>query len=248
MWVEGRVLQRRDWTDKLFSLKIDAKIAPFIAGQFIKLSLPSEDKRIARAYSLVNPPGTDYIEVLAVAVEEGELSPRLQDLSPGDVLQVSASATGFLTLSELPDSPVEGRQLWMLATGTAVGPFISMLGTAEPWERFEHLVLVYGVRRAEDLAYLDELQALAASRPRLQLILSVTRETVPGALHKRIPDALASGELEAVSGLTLSAEHSQVMICGNPEMVAGTQALLLERGLCKNLRRTPGQITVEKYW
>lgn len=248
MWVEAKVLARRDWTDKLFSLQIAAGISPFIAGQFIKLSLQHEERRLARAYSLVNPPGTDYVEILAVAVEDGQLSPKLQDLKVGDTLEVSASAAGFMTLNELPEAPREGRQLWMLSTGTAVGPFISMLKTDEPWLRFEHLVLVYGVRYGADLAYLEELRALASSNPNFTLLLSVTREALADAMTSRIPDALASGELESRAGLSLSPEHSQVMICGNPGMVADTQSMLLERGLTKNLRRDPGQITVEKYW
>ncbi|WP_372870286.1 ferredoxin--NADP reductase [Shewanella sp.] len=248
MWVEGTIQGRRDWTDKLFSLQIKADISPFIAGQFIKLSLQHEERRVGRAYSLVNPPGSEYLEVLAVAVEDGQLSPKLQDLDVGDTVEVSATATGFMTLDELPRADRTGRQLWMLATGTAIGPFISMLKTPEPEARFEHLVVVYGVRHAEDLAYLADLQALATANPNFHLVLSVTREPFPQALQQRIPQALASGELEAMTGLSLSPEYSQVMICGNPGMVAECQTLLLERGLVKNLRRAPGNITVEKYW
>ncbi|MBT1444316.1 ferredoxin--NADP reductase [Shewanella sp. JM162201] len=248
MWVTGEVVARRDWTDKLFSLRIKAQIAPFIAGQFIKLSLGGDEKRLARAYSLVNAPDDDCLEVLAVAVEDGQLSPKLQDLNTGDKLEVSASAAGFMTLNELPLAPRQGRKLWMLATGTAVGPFISMLRTAEPWQLFDHLVLVYGVRYAQDLAYLDELRALERSQPQFQLQLSVTREHCEHAMGVRIPDAIASGLLESRSGLLLTKEDSQVMICGNPDMVAESLRLLLERGLEKNLRRAPGQITLEKYW
>ncbi|QSX40201.1 ferredoxin--NADP reductase [Shewanella cyperi] len=247
MWVEGTVISRIDWTDTLFSLRIRAPLAPFIAGQFIKLSRVLDDKRIARAYSLVNPPGSDFLEILAVTVEEGQLSPRLQELKPGDRIEVTATAAGFMTLNELPKDI--GKHLWMLATGTAIGPFVSMLATAEPWDRFERLVLVYGVRHRADLAYLDELKALQAKYPdKFSLILSVTREAVDGALQCRIPEALASGELERLAALALSPTDSQVMICGNPDMLASAQQLLLERGLTKNLRRAPGNITVEKYW
>ncbi len=56
MWTRGRVIERIDWSDKLFSLRIAAELAPFIPGQFIKLSQVQDDKRVARAYSLVIPP------------------------------------------------------------------------------------------------------------------------------------------------------------------------------------------------
>lgn len=249
MWTTGRVVERIDWSDKLFSLKIAAQIAPFIAGQFIKLSQVKDDKRIARAYSLVNPPGADYVEVLAVKVEQGLLSPNLQLLAVGDEIEVSSKAAGFMVLDELPKGECQGKHLWFLATGTAVGPFISMMDTPEPWDRFERVILVYGVREAKDLAYLAKLKAFAAQYPsQFSLVLSVTREALEGALTCRIPDGLQSGEIERAAGVSLNAQDSQVMICGNPGMISDSQQILLDKGLSKNLRSAPGQITVEKYW
>ncbi len=154
-----------------------------------------------------------------------------------------------MTLDEIPKGAGQGRHLWLLATGTAVGPFLSMLDTPEPWQRFEKVVLVYGVREAKDLAYLDKIKAYAAQYPdQFILCLTVTREKVDDALQCRIPDGLVSGEIERKVGLTINAADSQVMICGNPGMISGAQAALLDKGLAKNLRRAPGQITVEKYW
>ncbi|QQX81187.1 ferredoxin--NADP reductase [Shewanella sp. KX20019] len=249
MWIEGKVIERNDWSDKLFSLKIKVDIGNFIAGQFIKLSRVVNDKRIGRAYSLVNPPGTDYIEVLAVAVDDGLLSPNLQALASGDVIDVATKATGFMTLDELPKDDHKGKHLWFLATGTAVGPFISMMATAEPWRNYQKVVLVYGVREAQDLAYLEQLRAFEIQYPsQFELVLLVTREPVDGALSCRIPDGLLNGEIEALAGINISAKESQVMICGNPGMITDAQQVLKDRGLAKNLRRAPGQITVEKYW
>ena len=249
MWTVGRVIERIDWNDKLFSLKIAADIEPFTAGQFIKLSQVRDDKRVARAYSVVNPPGTDYVEILAVAVEDGQLSPTLQSLAIGDEIDVTTKAAGFMVLDEIPAGDAQGKHLWFLATGTAVGPFISMMETDAPWQRFERVVLVYGVREAQDLAYLAQLQSLVKLHPeQFSLVLSVTRDSYPGALQCRIPDGLLSGEIEAAAGLKISATDSQVMICGNPGMITDAQQILLDKGLSKNLRRAPGQITVEKYW
>ncbi|MDB2386788.1 ferredoxin--NADP reductase [Shewanella sp.] len=249
MWIEGSVIERHDWSDKLFSLKIKADTGQFIAGQFTKLSQVIDGKRIGRAYSLVNPPGTDYVEILIVAVDDGLLSPNLQALNEGDVIDVAAKATGFMTLDELPKDEHKGKHLWFLATGTAVGPFISIMATDEPWQSYQKVVLVYGVREAADLAYLALLREFEATYPeQFKLVLSVTREEVAGALRCRIPDGLNNGDIEAAAGVTLSAKDSQVMICGNPGMITGAQQALKDKGLVKNLRRAPGQITVEKYW
>ncbi|MGZ9897368.1 ferredoxin--NADP reductase [Shewanella gaetbuli] len=249
MWVKGEIIQRVDWNDKLFSLKIKAPIAPYIAGQFIKLSQLKEDKRVARAYSIVNAPGDDFIEVLAVAVEDGQLSPQLQSLSIGDTIDVSPKASGFMTLDEIPQGELQGKHLWLLSTGTAVGPFISMLLTSEPWERFEKVVLVYGVRLAVDLAYINIIQQLQLQYPeQFCFVPIVTRESYDGALNCRIPQAIDSGLLQKQLQLDINPQDSQVMICGNPGMIADAQNTLEELGLTKNLRRAPGQITVEKYW
>ncbi|NRD72589.1 ferredoxin--NADP reductase [Shewanella sp. VB17] len=246
MWIEGEVIERIDWCENLFSLKIKVDLEPYIAGQFIKLSQVINDKRIARAYSIVNAPNSDFIEVLAVSVLDGLLSPNLQKLKVGECIQVSAKAAGFMTLEEVPP---QGKDLWLLATGTAVGPFISILETVEPWDRFEHVVLVYGVREAKDLAYKNKLLQLEKKYPnQFKLLFSVTREPYPNALTSRISTALESGEIERHLGLNITAENSQVMLCGNPEMIKDANRILLEKGLSKNLRRAPGQITIEKYW
>ncbi|MPY23465.1 ferredoxin--NADP reductase [Shewanella psychropiezotolerans] len=249
MWIEGEVVGRVDWNDKLFSLKIRADVQPFIAGQFIKLSQVMGDKRVGRAYSIVNSPGGDIIEVLAVSVEDGQLSPNLQQLKVGDKLDVSPKASGFMTLEEIPNTSFEGKQLWLLATGTAVGPFISMLETDEPWNRFETVVLVYGVRLAEDLAYKEQLLQLERRYPnQFKLVFSVTREDLPEAIQTRISIGIQSGEIQKLVGVEITAQDSQVMLCGNPDMISDTNKILLDMGLAKNLRRAPGQITVEKYW
>ncbi len=245
MWVEGQVIKRIDWNERLFSLQIKADIAPFVAGQFIKLSELQQGKRVARAYSLVNPPKTDYLEVLAIKVEDGTLSPNLHNLQVGDAIEVSSVAAGFLVLDEVPAA----EHLWLVATGTGVGPYLSMLATDQLWQRFAKVVLVYGVRYIRDLAYLEELELYQRRFPQ-QFILQtiVTRENYSGALSSRIPEAIDDASLEQAVGLPLTAESSQVMLCGNPEMIRAALQALERKGLNKNLRRKPGQVTVERYW
>lgn len=244
MWIEGTIMKRKDWNNKLFSLLIQADIAPFEPGQFIKVALSLEDKRISRAYSLVNPPGSDMLEILVVAVENGRLSPALANLQVGDRLQVSAKASGFMTLDGIPPC----RDLWLLATGTAVGPFISMLRCEQIWEQFENIVLVYGVRYAEDLAYIDELNEIALLLPQFRLCLSVTRESMDAAYSKRLTNLLSEGILEKDLALAINPTNSHLILCGNPQMVSETQQLLQQRGLVMHLKRQAGHISVEKYW
>ena len=152
---------------------------------------------------------------------------------------------GFFILGELPDADT----LWMLATGTAVGPFLSILTTTEVWERYRNIVLVHAVRTAEQLSYGDEISSLRDQHPeQLQFIPFVSREDTDFAIKARVPVAIEDGRLEQRAGIRITASDSQVMICGNPEMVSDTMTVLERRGLKKNRRRDPGQITTEQYW
>lgn len=245
--VAGKVVGRKQWTETLFSIQIDADILPFQAGQFGRVGLPigEEGKPVLRPYSFVNPPHERPLEFCYVIVPGGPLSVRLPTLAAGDDILINAKANGFLVLSEVPDA----RQLWMLSTGTAIGPFISILKTEECWKRFDELILVHAVRYAAELAYRDEIARLCeAGGGRLRYIPFVSREKTDFALSGRIPAALANGELAQAAGVTFSPEESQFMLCGNPQMVKDTSDTLQQAGFARNRRRTPGHITVENYW
>jgi ferredoxin/flavodoxin---NADP+ reductase len=76
----------------------------------------------------------------------------------------------------------------------------------------------------------------------------VSRERHAGALAGRIPEAIVSEALERAAGLELSARSSQVMLCGNPDMVTDVVDVLKGRGMKRHRRREPGHISVEPYW
>ena len=137
-WVTGKVTKVQNWTDALFSLTVHAPVLPFTAGQFTKLGLEIEGERVQRAYSYVNSPDNPDLEFYLVTVPDGKLSPRLAALKPGDEVQVVSEAAGFFVLDEVPDC----ETLWMLATGTAIGPYLSILQLGKDLERFKNMVLV----------------------------------------------------------------------------------------------------------
>lgn len=246
-WIEGAVVGQVRWTERLLSLQVDAPMGPFQAGQFAKLALDVGGERIARPYSFVNAPGATPLEFYYAIVPEGPLSPRLAALAPGDRVYLAANPTGFLVLSEVPDA----ETLWLVSTGTGIGPFLSILRTGTPWERFRKVVLVHAARHAEELVYGEVVAGIAAAHPgRFSYIRISSRDANPPAdlLHGRIPALMRDGSLEARAGSALDAGSAQVMLCGNPEMVRDATAALVERGMKKHRRRDPGQITVENYW
>ena len=239
-------------TPNLFTLRTtrDAGFR-FRAGQFARLGVTKADgSTVWRAYSMVSSPHDEFLEFFSIVVPGGEFTSELSRLQVGDNLMVERQAFGFLTL----DRFVDGRDLWLLATGTGIAPFLSILQDFEVWEKFERIVLVYSAREARELAYQDLIaglcsrEYLAEYAHKFVYVPIVTRERVPGALNARITTLIESGELERAAGIELTAEHSRVMLCGNPQMIDDTRKLLKTRDMQLSLSRRPGQVAVENYW
>ncbi|ALU46044.1 ferredoxin--NADP reductase [Pseudoalteromonas rubra] len=243
-WVNGKVVEKLWWTPSLFSIKVVADIDPFTAGQFTKLALPVEDKKVSRAYSFVNAPQDPLLEFFLIEVPDGQLSAPLAALDIGDDILVAGKPSGFFTLDEVPDASV----LWMLSTGTAIGPFLSMLSDGKLWKRFDRVVLVNGVRHAQDLCYQDMLLDTEKIFKQFKYVPLVSREETAHTLSGRVTNLLESEELCRHCGFEQLPEDSQFMLCGNPQMVKDTTALLQTMGFARNRRAQPGHITVEQYW
>lgn len=242
---EGRVESNIALTSRLYSLRLESQLLPFKAGQFVRLELTIQGEKVARPYSLVNAPYDPVAEIFFNTVPEGHLSNALAKLKPGDPVGISLPATGFFTLDE---SPV-ARDLWMIATGTGLGPYLSILRTAQLWERFEHVVLVHGVPLREELVYRDIVDSIQRRNPAgFRYISCVSRENNPSGCNGRVTDTLNRGELEQRASLEISQSDSAVMLCGNHSMINEMQQLLAQRGMRKHLRHKPGQILIEQYY
>jgi ferredoxin--NADP+ reductase len=243
-WSRGTVTVRHDWAPGLCTLTIDVGTEGHAAGQFFNIGLPMGDQFVRRSYSVASAPGQP-LEFLVNRVEDGSLSPQLVDLQPGGHVWVEPRARGFFTLDYVPTVP----DLWLLATGTGLGPYLSMLREGALFARFERVVIVHGVRYGAHLAYAQEIEQLARARGgQLVRVPIVSREDVPGALRGRITDALHSGRLEERVGLALDSERSHVMMCGNPAMIEEMMTALETRGMRRHRLRSPGHVTFERYW
>ena len=243
-WHNGKVIANKRWNERLTSLKFEAPLQNFESGQFVRVGLEIDSEVIARPYSLVNTPDESALEIYFNIVPEGPLSPRLFALETGDEILVATNPAGFLTISEVPES----NNLWMLATGTAIGPFLSILKGDAVWQKFEQISLCYSVRTQDELAYADDILQIVEQHPdQFSFIPIITRENTTDALRKRIPQSIENGDLETRANTSLSADDSHVMICGSSEMITEVSAVLDSRGMRKHRRREPGHYTIEKY-
>jgi len=196
---------------------------------------------------MVSAPGDEWLAFYSIVVPEGEFTPRLARLQAGGAGYVNATAFGFLTLARFTPA----RDLWLLATGTGLSAYLSMLRDAQTWRKFERIFLVHGVRTADELAYRAELENGAALTPphkQLVYLPIATREPLPGHPQARLTTLIANGGLEAAAGTALDPEQSRVMLCGNPDMVTDARKLLGERGFKTGRRGMPGNLAVENYW
>ena len=272
------VLSKTTWTPNLFSFTVSRPDSfKFTAGQFVRLGVnPSQlkyykqlsavadtddddedlnetlNEDIFRAYSIVSSPFDEVLEFFSIVIPDGAFTSQLQHLEVGDELLLNTMPFGFLTLARY-QKPLP-KDLWLLATGTGLAPFLSMLQDLKTWEDYEHIILAYSARSTEELAYIEKIESLQEdfgslvdNPAKLVFIPIVTREAVEGALTERLPKLLLDGTLQERAGIALDVDSTHVMLCGNPEMVEDTKEMLKSLGLVMN-RRGEGNIAVENYW
>lgn len=243
------VLSVHRWTDTLFSFTMTRPAHfKFTAGQFARIGLKVGDELVVRAYSVVSSPFDETLEFFSIVVPDGAFTSNLQHLQVGDELCLEKVPYGFLTLARY-QLPLP-QDLWLLGTGTGLAPFLSMLQDFDTWNKYQHIHLVYSVRTAAELAYVERIEEIAATfgegHTGFKFVPIITRD--PNApLHDRLPALIANSELEKVVGLSFNPDSSHVMLCGNPQMVEDTKEALKARGLSMN-RRGEGNIAVENYW
>lgn len=245
------VLSLRHWTPSLLSFRTSrAPDFRFTPGHYARLGLhDTMDREVWRPFSLVSAAHDPYLEFFAVLVPGGEFSGPLSRTREGDTMLVGKASYGFLTI----DGLAPGKHLWLLASGTGIGPFLSILRDPATWRAYENLILVHSVRQGVELAYRDDIAAIAHDKvlgapARLRYVPVVTREPWPGALPVRIPQLIEDGRLEQAAGVTLELQSSRIMVCGNPEMSSALRAQLTARGFRTSRRGAPGQLAFENYW
>ena len=244
-----KVLSVHRWTPTLFSFTMTRPAHfKFTAGQFARIGLKVGDELVVRAYSVVSSPFDETLEFFSIVVPDGAFTSNLQHLKVGDELYLEKIPYGYLTLARY-QQPLP-QDLWLLATGTGLAPFLSMLQDFETWAKYSSIHLVYSVRTAAELAYVERIQEIAATfgegHSGFKFIPIITRDP-EAVLHERLPVLIENGELEKFAGLSLNPASSHVMLCGNPQMVDDTKEALKRRGLTMN-RRGEGNIAVENYW
>lgn len=269
--LNATLIDRHDLTPELAIVKIrpDSGVAPeFEPGQFVEVALPAPPRSeveavtaqlaagdpprrarlMRRAYSIASAKRVrDHVELYIVLVERGRLTPRIWPLRTGDRLWMDAEARGHFTLDGIP----RGSDIIAIATGTGLAPYISMLRTYRGSGKWNRFTLIHGVRKVADLAYRDELEALAKAERSIGYVPAVSRDVDNSdyaGIRGRVMCAFDDPHCARIFGGQPDPARTHVLLCGNPEMIKSMQTQLESRGFVTATKQVTGNIHFERYW
>ena len=241
----------KHWTDRLFSFRVTRPASlRFRSGEFVMIGLPGDNgKPLLRAYSIASPSWDEELEFYSIKVPDGPLTSRLQHIQPGDSIILRPKPVGTLVL----DALLPGKRLWLLATGTGIAPFASLMRDPETFERFDQVIMMHTCRGLAELDYGRNLFESLKDDPligemvdgKLLYYPSTTRETYDRM--GRITDNLASGRVFADLGLPpMDPATDRAMICGSLAFNVDVKAVLEGFGLREGANSDPKEYVVEK--
>jgi len=231
------------WSDRTFSFKCTRNQSfRFAAGEFAMIGLMHEGKRIVRAYSVVSPPWSEELEFLSIKIQDGELTSKLQHIEVGSEIIIMPKCTGTLVNSTL----IKGGELWMLATGTGLAPFMSLIRDLETLETWSKIHIVHSVRNEKDLAYYNDLTTAFKMHPQdgelHEMVANVLdyQPIITGQGQPRITQQLATNELK------INTQQDKIMVCGNLEFNHQIAEWCRGQAMIEGSVREPGTFVVER--
>ena len=241
----AEVTRRADFAPDLWMFRIRSDAAfTFVPGQYATLGVDVEGKRIERPYSIVSSPSENEVEFFFELVPQGALTPLLYKLQVGDQLFMRKVPKGKFSL-ELQNGK---KHHLLISTVTGVAPFVSYVRTlSKDWKegRFDgshQLYLLNGASRPWEFGYREELASFDKELPWFKYVPTVSRpwdhSDWPGEIG-RADDILR----KYADHWELDPDNTVVYICGHPDMIEHSKAILKRRGFTDK-----GAVKEEVYW
>ncbi len=248
---EEEVLSVHHWNDTLFTFTTTRDPGfRFENGHFTMIGLEGDDgKPLMRAYSMASANYDEHLEFFSIKVPDGPLTSKLQKIKVGDKILVNSKSTGTLVADRL----IPGKHLYLLATGTGLAPFMSIIKDPEVYEKFDKIILTHGVRYVSELAYQDFItkewpeNEFFGEEVKEKLIYypTVTREDYP--TMGRLTDAITSGKMAEEIGLPpMNLENDRFMLCGSPSMLKDLCQILDDMDYKETVRSDIGHYVIER--
>jgi len=236
-----KVTSVKHWSDRTFSFTTTRNPSfRFNAGEFAMIGLNINGKKVLRAYSIVSPPWKEELEFLSIKIQDGELTSKLQHIQVDDEILLLEKTTGTLRNEAL----IKGGDLYMLATGTGLAPFMSLIRDLDTLETWNKIHLIHSVRQTKDLAYFADLDNnMLTLEPDLSETIKeklIYKPLVTGGGDSRITSQLYNGQIG------IDYNKDKIMLCGNLEFNEEVANFCLKKGMKEGSLREPGTFVLEK--
>ena len=226
-----KVTEVEHYTDRLFRFRTERPTNfRFTAGEFTMVGMGDND--ITRAYSITSGPYDEELEFYSIKVPNGPLTSRLQKIKVNDEIEVGNKPTGTLTLANLE----LGGNLWLLATGTGIAPFISLLRDPTTYDHFDKVTVVWSVRETAELTAYNKF----LKDQNIAYIPTVTQDLEWPGERNRITVQLLDGLIDG------EPSNNKVMLCGSKDFNNDVKQILEDRGWAEGNRKTAGTFVQEK--
>ncbi len=199
---------------------VDGLPFEFLPGYFVGIEADLADGGQCKSpYCIVSPPeAAPWFQLLVRLVPEGPLSCYLAGLSVGDVIRFRGPSGKSMIPKEI------GTELVLVATGVGVGPLVSLSRHLLPGGFDRPVRLYWGLRQAEDLCLLDDLDDLAASHENFSYRISLSQPPpswtgLRGRVTETVPPLLE----------TLAGKHFYLV--GNGAMIEEMRLALSDIGV-----------------
>ncbi|MEM8842332.1 MAG: ferredoxin--NADP reductase [Pseudomonadota bacterium] len=239
------------YTDRLFSFRVTRPMSlRFRSGEFVMIGLMGDNgKPLLRAYSIASPAWAEELEFYSIKVPDGPLTSRLQNIKVGDEVIMRPKPVGTLVL----DALLPGKRLYMIATGTGIAPFASLMRDPDTYERYEEVILTHTCREVAELKYGENLERELMEDPlvgemaqgKFRRYATVTQEDYERS--GRITDKIKSGELFRDLGVpAFDPAVDRAMICGSMGLNLDMKEILEAAGLTEGANSKPAEYVVER--
>lgn len=202
-----KVNKIKQLSDASYILSFDRNNLKFRPGQHLVAGLPGT--RELREYSIYSGTANDKLELLIREVEDGKVSKKLKDLSPGEELQIKGPF-GFFLYNAINYS---GKKFLFLASGTGIAPFHSFISSYPEAD----YTLIHGIRTSNE--------AYGKEDYREGRYISCTSRDEGGDYHGRLTTYLRETTIDT---------NSMVYLCGNSNMIHEAIEILKDKNIAES--------------
>ncbi len=197
----------------------------FVPGQWLSVKAHTPDgEEITRAYSIASAPSANgHFAFCLNRVQDGFMSNYICDLREGAEILFQGPFGDFTLRPPLRDTV-------LIATGTGIAPFRSMLqalfGNGSSGDRVigsSEIWLLFGARYEQDIYYREEFERLARAHSNFHFLPTLSRGA-PGWT------GLRGYVQEHVREIVRDRMDMQAYICGLDKMVSANRELLKSLG------------------